>query len=55
MKNSELRRLVAGYMKLAKKQKKNADSAKLAEKLREIEHGYFHETGITLESDLNSV
>ena len=53
MKNSELRKLVSQYKEIKNKQtKKHADSFKLVEKLKEIEHRYFHETGRTLKSDL---
>ena len=53
MKNSELRKLVSQYKEIKNKQtKKHADSFKLADKLKEIEHRYFHETGRTLKSDL---
>ncbi|MCE2505301.1 MAG: hypothetical protein J4F36_02250 [Nitrosopumilaceae archaeon] len=53
MKNSELRKLVSQYKEITnKEQKKHADNFKLAEKLKEIEHRYFHETGRTLKSDL---
>ena len=53
MKNSELRKLVSQYHKTAQdKKKKNSNSYKLSEKLKEIEHRYYHETGRTLKSDL---
>lgn len=53
MKNSELRKLVSQYKETINKQKKkHADNFKLAEKLKEIEHRYLHETGRTLKSDL---
>ena len=53
MKNSELRKLVSQYKEIKNKQTiKYADSFKLDEKLKEIEHRYFHETGRTLKSDL---
>ena len=53
MKNSELRKLVSQYKEIKNKQtKKHADNFNLAEKLKEIEHRYFHETGRTLKSDL---
>ena len=53
MKNSELKKLVSQYKENKNKQtKKHADSFTLAEKLKEIEHRYFHETGRTLKSDL---
>jgi len=53
MKNSELRKLVSQYKEITNKQKKkHVDVSKLSEKLKEIEHRYFHETGRTLKSDL---
>ena len=35
-----------------KQKKKYVDIVKLSEKLKDIEHRYFHETGKTLKSDL---
>ena len=53
MKNSELKKLVSQYKEIIIKQKKkHVDITKLSEKLKEIEHKYFHETGRTLKSDL---
>jgi len=53
MKNSELKKLLLQYKEIKLKQKKKyADSFKLSEVLKEIEHRYFHETGRTLKSDL---
>ena len=53
MKNSEIKKLISQYNKFkAKKKKKHADSFKIEEMLKEIEHRYFHETGRTLKSDL---
>ena len=53
MKNSELRKLISQYKEIKNKQiKKHTDNFKLAHKLKEIEHRYFHETGRTLKSDL---
>lgn len=53
MKNSELRKLVSQYKETKNKEtKKHTDSFRLAEKLKEIEHRYFHETGRRLKSDL---
>ena len=53
MKKWELRKLVSQYKEIISKQKKkHADVAKLSEKLKEIEHRYFHETGRILKSDL---
>ena len=53
MKNSDIRKLISQYKEtIIKQKKKNADSFKLSEKLKEIEHRYYHETGRTLKSDL---
>ena len=54
MKKSELRRLVAEYHKIKNKMKKNQNK-NLHEKLKEIEHRYFHETGRTILSDINEI
>ena len=52
MKNSELRKLVSQYKEILQKQKKkHLNDLKTSEKLKEIEHRYFHETGRTLKSD----
>ena len=54
MKKSELRKLVAEYKeKNLKFQKSN--NGKLKEKISEIKHRYYHETGRTLKSDLEEV
>ena len=42
-------------MRLVVKRVKKLPNKKLKEKLSEIEHRYFHETGRTLKSDLQSV
>ena len=53
MKNSELEKLISQYKETKIKQKKkNSDNLELSEKLKEIEHRYYHETGRTLKSDL---
>ena len=53
MKNSDLKKLISQYKEtIIKQKKKNADSFRLSEKLKEIEHRYYHETGRTLKSDL---
>ena len=53
MKNSDIRKLISQYKEtIIKQKKKNADSFRLSEKLKEIEHRYYHETGRTLKSDL---
>ena len=44
MKNSELRNLVSNYKEIQARLKK-VKNKKLEEKLKEIEHRYFHETG----------
>ena len=44
MKKSELRRLVAEYKEIKIKYTKTPNN-RLKEKLKEIEHRYFHETG----------
>ena len=56
MKNSELKKLISLYKDIViKEKKKHVDSIKLSEKLKEIEHRYFHETGRTLKSDLKEI
>jgi hypothetical protein len=53
MKNSGIRKLISQYKEIIIKQKKkNVDSFRLSEKLKEVEHRYYHETGRTLKSDL---
>lgn len=53
MKNSDIKKLISQYKEtIIKQKKKNTDSIKLSEKLKEIEHRYYHETGRTLKSDL---
>jgi len=54
MKKSELRRLVAEYRENKDKLKK-LPNKKLKEKLSEIEHRYFHETGRSLEAYLKEI
>ena len=54
MKKSDLRKIVADYKEIKIKLKKSPNM-KLKEKLGEIEHMYFHETGRTLESDFKEV
>lgn len=48
MKNSELRKLVSNYQEIKNKLKK-VQNKRLEEKLKEIKHRYFHETGRNLE------
>jgi len=50
LKKSELRRLVAEYKETKIKLKKSY-SKKYVEKLGELQHRYYHETGCQLESD----
>lgn len=53
MKNSDIRKLISQYKEtIIKQKKKNADSFRLSERLKELEHRYYHETGRTLKSDL---
>lgn len=52
MKGSELKRLVEEYKALKSKSAKLPYSHKTQQKLEEIEHRYFHETGQTLKSAL---
>ena len=54
MKKSELRKLIAEYKKIGLKLKKIKDK-KLQEKLDQIEHRYYHETGRMLKSDLEEI
>lgn len=54
MKNSELRILVADYKKIKIKLTK-VQNKKLTEKLKEIEHKYFHETGRILPYDISEI
>lgn len=54
MKKSEIRKLVAEYKEIKLKIKK-VQNKKILEKLKEIEHGYFHETGRTIQSDFKEI
>ncbi len=55
MKNSELKKLVSEYIEIKQKLiKKNANSFELTEKIKDLEHRYFHETGRNLKSELNN-
>ena len=54
MKKSELRRLISDYREIKRKSNKLNDK-KLLEKLEQIEHRYFHETGRMLKSDLKEI
>ena len=54
MKKSDLRKLIAEYKEIKLKSKKSKDS-KLQDKLGQIEHRYYHETGRILKSDLKEI
>lgn len=54
MKNSELKKLISQYKEF-KERKKHANSFKILETLKIIEHRYFHETGRILKSDLKEL
>lgn len=54
MKKSELKMLIAEYTKIKLKMKKSKDK-KLQEKLEQIGHKYFHETGNTIKSELEKI
>ena len=56
MKKTELRKLISQYKEIKQKQKKknHFDNLRLADTLKQIEHKYFHETGRTLKSDLET-
>lgn len=54
MKKSEIKKLVAEYKEIKLKIKK-VQNKKTLEKLEEIEHKYFHETGRTLQSDFKEI
>ena len=49
LKKSELRKLISDYKLLKLKSKKHD----VSEKLKEIEHRYYHETGKKLSDELN--
>ena len=53
MKKSDLKKLITEYRNLRSKSKKDSShNHKMQDKLKELEHRYFHETGRELESDL---
>lgn len=52
MKKSEIRKLVAEYKEIKLKKIQNK---KTLEKLKEIEHRYFHETGRMIQSDFKEI
>ena len=54
MKKSELRKLVAEYKDVKIKFKKTPNK-RYSERLEEIKHRYYHETGRTLESDFSEI
>ena len=54
MKKSELRRLIVEYKETKIKLYKS-NNGKLIDKLKLIEHRYYHETGRTLKSDLEEI
>jgi len=54
MKKSEIRKLVAEYKEIKLKIKK-VQNKKILEKLKEIEHKYFHETGRIIQSDFKEI
>ena len=54
MKNSELRKLVSEHKEIANKYTKTKNK-KLKEKLKVIEHMYFHETGRYFTSDFKEI
>jgi hypothetical protein len=54
MKKSEIRKLVAEYKEIKLKLKK-IQNKKIAEKLIEIEHRYFHETGRMIQTDFKEI
>ena len=54
MKNSDLRKLVSEHKEITNKYTKTKNK-KLKEKLKEIEHRYFHETGRSFASDIKEI
>ena len=54
MKKSEIRKLVAEYNEIKLKSKK-IQNKKTTERLEEIEHRYFHETGRTIQLDFKEI
>lgn len=51
MKNSEMRKLVQEYRTLKAKSIKKKD-LRISERLKEIEHRYYHETGEALKDEI---
>ena len=54
MKKSEIKKMIAEYKEIKLKIKK-VQNKKILEKLNEIEHRYFHETGRTIQSDFKEI
>ena len=54
MKKSELRRLVAEYKEIKFRFSKSKD-VKLKDKLKQLEHRYYHEIGRMLKSDSEEI
>jgi replicative DNA helicase len=54
MNKSEIRKLIVEYKEIKLKIQK-VQNKKSIEKLKEIEHKYFHETGRTLQSDFKEI
>lgn len=52
MKKSEIKKLLAKYNKIKLKKIQNE---KTLDKLKEIEHRYYHETGRTIKSDFKEI
>ncbi|MCE2614703.1 MAG: hypothetical protein LVO36_02230 [Nitrosopumilus sp. (ex Thoosa mismalolli)] len=56
MKNSDLKKLISQYFETKQKmKKKNTNTFKLSEQLKELEHRFYHETGRTLKSELKDL
>jgi hypothetical protein len=51
MKKSEIRRLVSEYSSLKSKYRKTNDQ-KISQRMAQLRHHYYHETGREFESDL---
>lgn len=54
MKKSEFRKLVAEY-KETKLRFSKSNNIRLKERLKQLEHRYYHETGRTIKSDLEEI
>jgi len=54
MKKSELKRLVSEYREIKIKLSKSNNTI-LKEKLKQLEHRYYHETGSMLKKDLKEI